>query len=33
MMRVLFNPNDWLARHQGLCVALVLVGIVIGGSL
>lgn len=33
MMHILFNPNDWLGRHQALCLALVLVGIIVGGSL
>lgn len=32
MTRIL-NPNDWLGRHQGLCLALVLIGVLIGGSL
>lgn len=33
MMRALFNPNDCLGRHQGLCLALVLACVLIGGSL
>lgn len=24
MMRILFNPNDWLGRHQGVCLVLIL---------
>jgi hypothetical protein len=33
MMRTLFNPNDWLGRHQGVCLVLVAVTVLIGGSL
>lgn len=32
MMRFLFNPNDWLARHQGICLFLLAVCVIIGGS-
>jgi hypothetical protein len=33
MMRVLFNPNDWLGWHEGVCLALLAVVVLIGGSL
>jgi|GEM_PF-7079690 len=25
MMRILLNPNDWLGRHQGVCLVCILV--------
>jgi hypothetical protein len=33
MMRILFNPNDWLGRHQGVCLALLAVLLFIEGAL
>ena len=30
---ILFKPADWLGRHQGVCLVLVAVVVVIGGSL
>jgi hypothetical protein len=33
MMRFLFNPDDWLGRHENICLLLVAVLVVIGGSL
>lgn len=33
MMRFLFNPNDWLARNERLCLILIAILILIGGSL
>lgn len=33
MMRVLFNPNDWLARRQWLCLAMLAVLALLSGVL
>jgi hypothetical protein len=33
MMHALFNPNDWLGQHQGVCLVLIAVTVLIGGSL
>lgn len=33
MMRFLLGPDDWLGRHQGMCLVLLAVVILAGGSL
>lgn len=33
MMRTLFNPNDWLGQHQGVCLVLLAAVVLIGGAL
>lgn len=33
MTALLFGPNDWLGRHPGVCLFLIAVCIVVGGSL
>lgn len=33
MMRLLFNPDDWLGRHQGACLLLLAAMVLAGGSL
>lgn len=33
MMRTLLNPDDWLGRHQGLCVALLVLLIAAADSI
>lgn len=32
-MRILLNPDDWLARHEGLCLALAALLVLIVGAL
>lgn len=32
MMRHLLNPNDWLARHEALCLVLVAILICAAGA-
>lgn len=33
MMRVFFNPNDWLGQHQAMCLLLLALTILIAGAL
>jgi hypothetical protein len=33
MMPLLLNPDDWLGRHQGVCLLVVAALVVIGGSI
>jgi hypothetical protein len=33
MMRALFNPNDWLGRHPGVCLALAFILLLVEGVL
>lgn len=33
MMHLLFNPDDWLGRHQGICLLLLSAAVLAGGTL
>lgn len=33
MMRFLFNPDDWLGRHQGVCLFLTFLLVLAEGAL
>lgn len=32
-MKTLFNPNDWLGRHPGVCLVLLGILLVVEGAL
>jgi hypothetical protein len=32
MMRIFFNPNDWLGQHEGVCLVLLAITVLIGGT-
>lgn len=32
MMRILFNPTDWLAQHEPLCLSLLVILVCIAGA-
>jgi hypothetical protein len=33
MMRRLLNPNDWLGRHPGVCLLLLMIAVFVEGAL